>query len=261
MSHPLDQCRLKLGRARYHLVSLQEAVQRFIEGKPYGIGRYLEADGAEHVYRVDSLKQPTDDLALILGDLLHNARGTLDYFVYAEAVWGAAQQGITLSDKEEDRLQFPICLTRNDFNSAVGRGWLLHVRPDTQKLIERLQPYLREKDFRGPFFLAFLGQFSNTDKHRKFNGLLPVAYVRSYHAPQGRDPRQIDTPRSWGEGLKMGDEVVRFVFAEPEPEVDLEVQFECTVGIENMLGPPATVQLDTFLRLIDEQLLGKVTYP
>jgi len=233
-----------------------------LETDPYRVRRELEANRADHVYRVSSVEGIPDEIPLILGDALHNMHSTLDYLVFADASWVADNTGVPLTDPEMQRLQFPICLSSNEFKSQVGRGRIARIRPNVRALIEGVQPYLREKNWTGPYFLAFLKQFSVIDKHREFNDLFATARMFRHRNLEDFGDSQITTPPPGPfVHLEPGTELARFRFADPQPEVNVEPEFEFSIRIENFDLMPLVDWLNAFARFIEDKLIDAVTYP
>jgi len=49
--------------------------------RPYEVSDGIEGRDKEHVYRLKFTNQPDDRIAVIVGDLLHNARSALNYLM------------------------------------------------------------------------------------------------------------------------------------------------------------------------------------
>jgi hypothetical protein len=65
--------------------------------------------------------QVPEELSLIVGDLLHNARSALDHLVTSAAWDFALKSDRQLSPADERRLFFPVTRTEPDFDGAVNK--------------------------------------------------------------------------------------------------------------------------------------------
>ncbi len=120
---PLHDARLKLGRAQHHLDCFNSRFTKVIEehGEPYGTTHGVEANGTRHVFRFQADWELPENMTLIVGDVIQNARNALDHIVFALA---HHQSPRPLSATEERKLQFPICGDPADFQQRVAQGWL-----------------------------------------------------------------------------------------------------------------------------------------
>ncbi len=163
----------KLTRAFTHLESLNEEVAKMAsERPPYGIRiSEIEPDtGWCWLYLTpQSFNEPT--LGVILGDLIHNLRCTLDYIVTSLV----AKCGAILKPKH----QFPIFASADDYRRSVGDA--THAKPDGMLggithglgLFWDLQPFNASPDPEENL-LFFVNRFSNADKHRITASFAPI---------------------------------------------------------------------------------------
>jgi hypothetical protein len=68
---------LKAQRADVHLRDMENAVSEYVGTHPYEVR--AEREGKRRVHRIVITEQPSDDVALMLGDFVHNARSALDH--------------------------------------------------------------------------------------------------------------------------------------------------------------------------------------
>lgn len=161
---------LKLRRAHTYLQELEVLASSLVQANHYSTSS--ERDPKDTAYLV--LKARVDDispepLSLVIGDVLHNLRSSLDHLAYALA----AKFTNPLPDDVAQDSQFPIVGDRNK-KSVEGQGPAMfklqarHIRcihPDAQAIIEWLQPYHRGQDY-ATHPLWRLAELSNIDKHR-----------------------------------------------------------------------------------------------
>ncbi len=86
MMHLLDGCKLKLGRAYYHLNTLNNAVQRVNGTDACTLVPEFDEETGEGVIRVKVLKAPPVEWAVIVGEVAHNLRSALDHMVWQLAL-------------------------------------------------------------------------------------------------------------------------------------------------------------------------------
>lgn len=159
MNHALDDAREKLKRARSHLANLKRQATQL--GRDASRHRVLaEYDSDEECYVVYSRWKPgpLPNLSLVLGDIVHNARGALDF-----TAWQLAKNKLRREPTEDEArsIQFPITADIHKFNKA--RLWPL-VSPEAKREMLRHQPHTGCAA--GNRRLAVLQSVSNRDKHR-----------------------------------------------------------------------------------------------
>jgi hypothetical protein len=158
-SHPLDGATAKLTRARQHLETFADGVQRYLDSDPVHVENRDEPEGdLRRIQWVASAStDPPDELGLIVGDWANNSRTALDYIVY-ELVRKETRQA------DPRWTHFPAVTDAADYPARARRqlrgapAWSLPV-------FEGLQPFHDGAD--APDHpLAVLAEISNRDKHR-----------------------------------------------------------------------------------------------
>lgn len=227
---------MKLDRATEHVGALQAVQEKFLAGEPYAYrrtieGGTIEGEGTDHVLRWERYTKPPDDLGLIAGDAIHNARSALDHLAVALAEHGARVVGVTMTRRVEKGIQFPICLSRDQFMEQISRGRLEHVECSTRAVIEACQPYNVSNNPRHAILMQ-LSVLDNADKHRM---LLPAGHaitVRPGDVPDAEiklPPKPPAPGNSYGE---PGTEICRIVVSTPKREVDVP----CELGFGVILA-------------------------
>jgi hypothetical protein len=249
--------RLKLDRAREHLDDLRREVDEFLATEPYGVAAEDEPEVHQRVYRVARYTDPPTHLALIIGDVVHNARCALDHFAQVAAAQGA---GRPLTDKESRRIQFPLEPTPGRFKRQVKDGRLLHVDPSLVGWIEALQPYEQGLPLRGWIHpLGILRHLSNIDKHRRLHVLGMVVTIDGLDAFVSI-PGLTLTPMLGPETLEIGTELLRANLPDPIPDGMVEPDFSFGVGVET--GARGAIEtLQSVIHCIDERFLSKGQFP
>ncbi len=159
----------KFSRAERHIQTITDEADKLCEDVLAGIVREVLEDVDEQVwvYRGETPKVPLD-WSVIIGEILHNLRSSLDHLVWQLVLDNGHTPG---------RLnEFPITTDCEGWGKAKKRGSLKGVSQKHEELIARLQPYTGGMGL--PFNVAMLEairKLSNIEKHRH----LVVAVVAS----------------------------------------------------------------------------------
>lgn len=236
--------------------ALDHAVDAFIEGEPYAVGRELQDEGAKHVYRFAKYTEPPPEIGLKVGDTVHNLRSSLDHLALALAHKGAEAQGITMSPKEEAHIQFPIVTSSNDFEDQVNnRGRLKYVDPAAIHQIRSRQPFQLGTGY-SQDRVWNIGELDNADKHRKLatagcvvHGLSDIVVPPGVPHPEATIP-----PDGWG----LGAIVVAYVFPTPHPEVDVQFSPPFSITLEEAWPPTRPIHdvLSGYIEYVNEYIAG-----
>jgi hypothetical protein len=166
MTDSLAGARLKLLRAREHLEVLGDELAAFTAGEPYRIAHEPNADGSEHIFRTQVLKEPPTLLSVIIGDALQNMRSALEHLVW----------GLAFKDKGSEpsrSTSFPIYRTEAAFfqtdkntSSGYSAGSGMHKISEIKRVavktaIQQLQPYKTGHDE-----LYILNELARVDRHQ-----------------------------------------------------------------------------------------------
>jgi hypothetical protein len=195
VTHALDEAREKLKRARAHGANLKRQVT-LLNRDPSRHRVLVDYDPDEGCYVVYSKMgpEPLPDLSLVLGDVIHNARGALDF-----TAWQLARKKLRRepTEKEAPSIVFPITSSIVMFdNRPIWRFVSKQVRCE----MLRHQPHPRCDP--GNDHLAALHWISNRDKHRFVVPLLmlvgtprPPNYTFKPKLPEGTEARWIFSAR------------------------------------------------------------------
>jgi hypothetical protein len=156
---PLDDARKKLKRARAHLANLKRQTTKLRRdtGRD-GVLVDYDADEGCYVVYAKTRPEPLPNLSLILGDVIHCARGALDF-----TTWQLACKflGREPTDQQAPSILFPITPTAGKFAKARV---LPFVSKKVAREMGRHQPHPGSDP--GNDRLAVLQWISNRDKHR-----------------------------------------------------------------------------------------------
>jgi hypothetical protein len=227
----------KLARAEMHFTDLAQRVDQFVRDREADRRRVFTF---EQEYRADSHclvyflsdPEPADrEWSLILGDVLHNLRSALDHIAWTLVTEGRRPPH-ALTGRQQAAVKFPICRTRERFNSAV-KSCLPGVGRAHRALLRAVQPYKggRRVDYH-PF--AIVQKYSNEDKHR----ILPLTFWRPFDAEHTlgrvRDfvPGRVVSPKVISP--QAGAEILRVYGRRtgPSPRVEVSIGSSAEVAID-----------------------------
>jgi hypothetical protein len=124
----------------------------------------------DYVVSATAVPIPIDAFSLLIGDIVHNLRSSLDFIAFELA----AAHTQSLTDDQARQSQFPIVGDQdkeaqfgagaNNFSSRARRS-ISCIESKAQNVIETVQPYKRGTEYR-EHPLWYLQELSNIDKHR-----------------------------------------------------------------------------------------------
>jgi hypothetical protein len=164
---------------------------------------------------------------LLLGDIVHNYRASLDHLA-----WALYKRGTTpnLSASQERGVYFPIASDREQFN-----GWLKGKRPKLPgvrrsdvAIVRRYQPYQTVARHRNRHVFKVLDDLANADKHRVIQPIEAVPEHARFEVVGLADCRITRwQPRRQAIPLKPGTELARIYVKKtgPDPFIDVTPHF------------------------------------
>jgi hypothetical protein len=148
----MDSARAKIRWAKKHLDLFDREADTFLARKPYAVVREPQFAIGHNRYRLLVRERPPDDLALIAGDCVHNAKSALDHVAWQLA--GA--------DPKDTGTQFPIFADETKFATAKRQYGQIPTRP--LAVIKYLQPYRRPQPLDDLLWVIYA--LDNADKHK-----------------------------------------------------------------------------------------------
>ncbi|MFT8896601.1 MAG: hypothetical protein ABF968_06510, partial [Acetobacter sp.] len=157
MSDTKPSYRLKIDRARQHVVEITQKLNEFLNLKPYSV--YIDdTDNSMRRWRVKIKHHIPPEWSPIIGDALHNARSALDLLATAIALKNAP------SRRNLSGINFIITRNIQEFEDAAKKSnWL---RREDIETLKKLEPYKS-----GNTNLWRLHRLDIVDKHRS---LIPI---------------------------------------------------------------------------------------
>jgi hypothetical protein len=232
----LINARQKLERADKHVRDLALALESFLKTDPYKVGAKFDPKHRAPYYYLTEVADTPFEIALIVGDAIHNLRSALDQVAMQLWIDGGSVGKV-------NAVSFPI------FNSATkyaseGPGKIQGARPVAIKVIDAIEPY---KGGSGEI-LWFLHELNNVDKHRllivvgaSLGCVDNVSAANRMLKSLGCDERDLMTTFKYNPGgirypLKVGDVLFGNFPGTPLNE-KVKFTFDVTLGEPQILQP------------------------
>ncbi len=219
-SHPLAGVVTKLRNADDHLRRLEAESLAYLNSGSHA-ALLAESDpnnSGRSWLRFKVRQQPPLKFAAIAGDVVHNLRSALDYFVEEMVRLNGETPGFTHL--------YPICQTPDAFKSEVGKGRLKGVAPNAMRAVEGFQPYQVKPEARPRHPLTHLHKLSNRDKHHMLAiSALNAACSWTFVDESGRVLRSDQTTEPVADGGVLAEMPTEFVID------GVKVQFQSKLSI------------------------------
>jgi hypothetical protein len=154
----LRSSHLKIERAKKHLLEFEAERDAFLSTKPYKVSARFNSEQDLTEYVVGELPEIPDSVSVIVGDVVHNLRSSLDHL---------ASELVRDAGFSDAGVYYPICENLQKYQSE-SPGKTRGMRAEAKKVIDGTRPYGG-----GNEALWGLHQLSVTDKHKL---LVPVAH-------------------------------------------------------------------------------------
>lgn len=163
-SDAVDLLRLKIERAKQHFEHFKNTILGADRSIAAGqtVGFQYNRERQRVIVKAHDAIKPAAEWGVLLGDVLHQLRATLDHLLY-----GIASARCALSEKEARVLHFPVSKKLADFNAdwRISKGILESlVGPAAFAALQQAQPYNRTDPGRDPLWR--LHKLDIIDKHR-----------------------------------------------------------------------------------------------
>jgi hypothetical protein len=157
METPLASSLLKIERSYQQLKQLESTVRAFLDTKPYSVTVEFNRESGIVVARAKVREECPPIWSVLVGELLHNLRSSLDYIVWELVILETGDAPTTI------KTQFPIFRYESAYNKRA-KEFLHGVGMKELAVIKSLQPFSTGEDVLSP--LWYLHELSNWDKHR-----------------------------------------------------------------------------------------------
>lgn len=231
--------RAKLEWARRHLDTFDGEINAWLKQGPFTTRVEVDRKAKRIRILVDAHLPMPGHWSLMVGDIVHNMRSSLDHLTYE-----LSMRGTTLPNKSEVRqIQFPICVKHGEYwglkkDDGQRARRIKFVSPAAQAEIDGLQPYHRVNSAES-HLLAVLGGLSNVDKHRHILvtavlGAVPRFSVKGLGGPLSEKASITNITRSLEQGAVLT--VIQFADALPESDVRVDPYLAGNVAFDEK-GP------------------------
>jgi hypothetical protein len=150
MIDSLEDVSLKIERAEARIDDLKGEISSFFDAKPYGLVSKIDNQLGIEMLQISTQTPVPKKFKIIIGEILHNLRSSLDQLAYAVAI---KQSGNC------DKIYFPFRKDINIFERELSKKTKL-ISPDGQNMIRALKPYRGGNDL-----LWLLHDLNRKDKH------------------------------------------------------------------------------------------------
>lgn len=212
----------KRNRAEHHLKLIETRIADFFDSDPYSVLTDSHPElGVYHACLVYPKKLPGRELALMVGDCVHNMRSALDYIAWELA-------GASIADTET---MFPIYETDIGFRKNAPRR-IKRLPPDAQTLIERLQPSNRRYGGHR-LALSAINKLDATDKHKLLTPTIAIAeQVFCDHGIPGHIHGKFKTGLHIFPDVRLVNDAKIATFTIDPPVPGMQVNFKFTPQVE-----------------------------
>ena len=219
---------LKLRRAQHHLDNLDREITIWLDRNFETLWQEKDPERPDYFSAYVTMERPPINIALLIGDALHNLRGTLDHLAYTLA---ERYTGSPLPDDIAKHSEFPIFRTLEQ--ERIQRK-IRGMHPDAQAIIEQLQPYQAGADWaKDPLWM--LHELSNLDKHRL---LLTNALVNAMGLFREDRCRNVITGvvELYPGCIEGKTKIATFQARPRDPQQEMNVQFQPIVDVVFQCG-------------------------
>jgi hypothetical protein len=224
---PFEACWHRLYRADDHRKALAQIWNEFIADHPYDFSLDHEGGGV-FILRLWQERLVPPEFAVITGEWLYNLRCTLDYIIWATAVY----QSHSVPPPSEGTLQYPIYETEDAWSRNAYR--LRPLASHHRDMLKQMQPFNSNPDAN---YLGWINRLARIDRHRRLS--IVTSYL-SEISPVIAVPEGCTTTLQWGNRVLYDGkaDVARIVVV---PWQDgFEVQANPRTGIDPEIAEWAT---------------------
>lgn len=150
MSNSLEDISIKIERAETQILDLERKVTTFFNSKPYTLVSKVDRQLSIQIFQISLTVPPPKEFKVIVGEILHNLRSSLDYLACALAIEHSGSC---------DKIYFPFGKNVDAFEDELRKKTKL-ICSDGKEMIRALKPYRG-----GNELLWLLHDLNRKDKH------------------------------------------------------------------------------------------------
>jgi hypothetical protein len=124
--------RLKIKRAKKHITELHNEVVAYVSRHPYLMVVQQDADPEYYCWVLRIRENIPEELSVILGDIVHNLRASLDIL---------ACELVRLNGADTHNVYFPFSIDQDGLEDAISRTHFNRAAPAVVDTIRTLKPY------------------------------------------------------------------------------------------------------------------------
>lgn len=243
MFDPFLSAKLRVGRAKEHIATLQRMGHEFWNRCPYTFVAELNPDGLNKTYKFRLTEPVPAVFDFLVIEAVEHLRASLDHATYATAVLGGK--------RDPKAAYFPIADTAASLETDVmRRGRCKDLPPQIVAFLRSLEPYHRGKGAAA----WTLNKICNSSKHRLITEVgmdTGGSSINLLHLPPGGWL----VPQVWD---REKNEIAYFACPkEAEPKYSFDVGFFIVFGpVEPVEGQPAIPALAAISEKITEIVLS-----
>jgi hypothetical protein len=229
---------LKIRWAQKHLDAIDATIRSYFAGEPYIRVHEYDLQRSQRLAGIRVTKMPPANLALMIGDYLHNITSALDHLAW--------QLVLASGCTPTRHTKFPIYKDAGVYKERAGEIVIKpFVTQDIRTLVESTQPYHRGDNARThPLWIMHC--LSNIDKHRTLH---PISMW-------------IERGERFTLGARPGTDDIVFFFQGVTNEREMKMQIESALSITileptYLLGRPIVRLLSEPLKFVREDMLPR----
>ncbi len=228
MNADLSGVLVKIERAKTHLNDFDRRARRIEDACRKAIVRERDEERSEYVFRFKRVPRLRPVLSAVIGDAIHNLRGSLDHLAWQLVIATGGTPSVATNFPIHKKLLAPDHM--GDTRPQIRPG----VPEELREILDELQPYKRTpKPVNHE--LAILHQLDINDKHREL--LITVIGVKSFGWFGEINPTGINLGP-----YDRGSEVCRFPYSDTSSMDAFSPTFSFAVRLnESAAGPWASM--------------------
>jgi hypothetical protein len=232
VGHPLDACRLKLGRAYEQGEALGRELGSFLRRNPYGKVQEFDADTNDCVLSHCVFEEPPALFGILIGEFVHNVSSALEQLAWQLVILNGRKpkEGVT---------GFPIFESETKYKSRAS-NMVRGMSAMHRAMVERAQPYHAADPEAEP--LAVLRQLWNQDKHRLLTTTMAVPGRIELRFHPFQDVESIVNVEGFPGPLKHGAPLARVKVVPFGRNPKVVMDGETAIGVAFAEGEPAAGQ-------------------
>ena len=224
---------LKLQQAKTHLEHIKAETSEWLKQNPNCIDAKINRNKGEFIVKfIPTAEFPSNKIALLIGDCIHNIRSSLDHLVYALALRYCNN---SLPEKFSETCEFPIF--KQPKKNEKWKKKTGFIDPKAQEIIKGLQPYV-EGNNNTSSMLWTIHELDCIDKHRRLHVIILLLYLNvfSYDNFSSESFEKVDPKQPLENGMVIARIIGKPILPKQPVDVKLNYNFQITLKEPLPLG-------------------------